>query len=219
MDNKLKIDRQKLFVDALEALEEDEQMLNHWLEYGADYIHLYISDLDADWDEVWGNKKSAKTELVNQLWVNTSQWLGGIFNDGWQSLESLLTENQLNFAPTLRSQQDILKSQEITASKVINIANYQIALVISCEEVEAEKLAVVIQLHSLTENSFLPANLELMLFDEDDNLVQESVISRQQDNIIQLRRFKVSEETKITIKIRLEDICAIENLILYQNIV
>ena len=75
-----------------------------------------------------------------------------------------------------------------------------------------QKLAVVIQLHSLTENSFFPTNLELMLFDEDGNLVQDSVISRYQDNIIQLKRFKVLRDTKIIIKIILNDMFIVENL-------
>jgi hypothetical protein len=185
-----------------QALLKARQMQDNWLQYGVNFVDLYIEDVESDWLETWGDDEE-ENETLSQIWINTSQWLGGIFNDGWQSLESLLQEKKLSFAPTLRSQQDIIKSKEIKACKVINIDNYSMALVISCEEVERGKLAVVIQLHSLTENSFLPTNLELILFDEDDNLVQELVISRQQDNIIQLKRFKVLEDTKIAIKIRL----------------
>ncbi|WP_017295841.1 DUF1822 family protein [Geminocystis herdmanii] len=196
-----------------QALLKARQMQDNWLQYGVNFVDLYIEDVESDWLETWGDDEE-ENETLSQIWINTSQWLGGIFNDGWQSLESLFQEKNLSFAPTLRSQQDMIKSKEIKACKIINIGNNQIALVISCEEVEEQKLAVVIQLHSLTENSFLPTNLELMLFDEDGNLVQESVISRQQDNIIQLKRFKVSGNTKISIEIRLEDSFIVENLMI-----
>jgi len=195
-----------------QALLKARQMQDNWLQYGVNFVDLYIEDVESDWLETWGDDEE-ENETLSQIWVNTSQWLGGIFNDGWQSLESLLTENQLSFAPTLRSQQDIIKSKEIKACKLINIGNNQIALVISCEEVEGEKLAVVIQLYSFID-SFLLANLELMFLDEDGNLVQESVISRQQDNIIQLKRFKVSGNTKVSIELRLEDIVIVENLMI-----
>jgi hypothetical protein len=197
-----------------QALLEARKMQDDWLKYGVNFVDLYVEDIDSDWLDTWGNDEEEENESFNQIWVNTSQWLRGIFSQGWQSLESLLTENQLNFAPSLRSQQEVLENNQVKATKLINIENYQVALVISYDVVEQGKIAVSIQLYSLKEDSFLPPNLELTLLDEEDNLVQEPVISREQDNIVQLKRFKVLKQTKVTIKLQLEQQIILENLII-----
>lgn len=195
-----------------QALLQARQMQDNWLQYGVNFVDLYVDDIEGDWLETWAEDEQEK-ETVSQIWVNTSQWLQGIFTEGWQSLESLLGENQLNFATSLRSQQEVLDNN-IKAIKLINISNYQIILFINCQVLEENKLGVVIQLHSVGDNSFLPANLELSLVDEDDNLVQESVMSREQDNIIQLKRFKAVQSTKFKVKINCKNTILIEQLTL-----
>jgi hypothetical protein len=46
-----------------EALAAAEQMQQDWLEYGSDFVHLYIEDTDGDWLEQWGeDEESAHNE-------------------------------------------------------------------------------------------------------------------------------------------------------------
>lgn len=46
-----------------EALAAAEQMQQDWLEYGSDFVHLYIEDADGDWLEQWGeDEESAHNE-------------------------------------------------------------------------------------------------------------------------------------------------------------
>ena len=48
---------------ALDALESDNQMMVDWLEHGKDFINLYITDIDTNWEQVWNDNKESN-ELV-----------------------------------------------------------------------------------------------------------------------------------------------------------
>ena len=49
-----------------EALAAAEQMQRDWLEYGSDFVHLYIEDADGDWLERWGEDEESSLNQPEQ---------------------------------------------------------------------------------------------------------------------------------------------------------
>ncbi|BAZ91551.1 hypothetical protein NIES932_30640 [Raphidiopsis curvata NIES-932] len=56
-------------VDELaEMLTAARRMQQEWLEYGVNYVHLYVEDVEGDWLEKWGeNEEVVENLLLDQL--------------------------------------------------------------------------------------------------------------------------------------------------------
>jgi hypothetical protein len=50
-----------------EALEAARQMQQNWLNYGLDFVHLYVEDVDGDWLETWGNDENIGYSLLDSI--------------------------------------------------------------------------------------------------------------------------------------------------------
>ncbi|TAF04722.1 MAG: hypothetical protein EAZ77_15205 [Nostocales cyanobacterium] len=50
-----------------EILAAARRMQQDWLEYGVNYVHLYVEDADGDWLETWGNDEILGNSLLNSL--------------------------------------------------------------------------------------------------------------------------------------------------------
>lgn len=48
-----------------EALATARKMQQDWLNYGLDFIHLYVEDVDGDWLETWGNEEILGDSLLD----------------------------------------------------------------------------------------------------------------------------------------------------------
>jgi hypothetical protein len=168
-----------------------------------------VEDVEGDWLENWGEEG----EYI-PFWTNTAQWLQEVFEQGWQSLESLLSENQLALAYTMRNRQQGVADSEAKAVKLVSLGetNLDFALLIARSLSEDGKIGVIVQLHPVGDARFLPEGLELSLLDEECNLIQEPVSSRMEDNFIQLKRFRGSEGDRFLIQIGFEGLTVTEYL-------
>ncbi|MCA1993699.1 MAG: DUF1822 family protein [Coleofasciculus sp. S288] len=138
--------------------------------------------------------------------VNLSQWLENCFEAGWQSLEALLGIDQQNLAFSFRHDAQLSKVG-VQGVKLIDfgvqLGNQSVALLIALtlakrDEVQPtegiapeteEKLGILVQVHPVGGETYLPPNLKLCLLSESGKTLQE-VQSRSHDNYIQLRRFR-----------------------------
>ncbi len=50
-----------------EALATARKMQQDWLNYGLNFIHLYVEDVDGDWLETWGNEEILNSQLLDSI--------------------------------------------------------------------------------------------------------------------------------------------------------
>lgn len=124
--------------------------------------------------------------------VNLSQWFENLFEAGWQSLETLLGTNQENLAFRLRSAFQ-LTAPFVKRAKLIDLGlqlgSQSVALLVAIAPEADRKVGILVQVHPVGGETYLPSNLRLILLSESGVTLQE-VQSRTQDNYIQLKRFR-----------------------------
>jgi hypothetical protein len=148
----------------------------------------------------WRQQLSQGRQSSSQLTpTNLSRWLQKRFEMGWQAIDQWLNSpttafllRQANAPVTVQRGKQLVLSPETTVS----------LLILLVAEADGRVAIQVGVLSAVT--ALLPANLHLSLLNETGERLQ-SVRSRQQDNFIQLRRFRCSAGTAFRIQIELED--------------
>lgn len=127
-----------------------------------------------------------------KMQVNLSQWFGNLFDAGWQSLETLLATEQENLALSLRSTSG-LSEASVKGAKLIDLGlqlgSKSVALLMAITPEAEQKVGILVQVHPVGGEAYLPSTLRLGLLSESGVALQE-VQSRSQDNYIQLKRFR-----------------------------
>ncbi|MGB3296559.1 MAG: DUF1822 family protein [Phormidesmis sp.] len=135
-----------------------------------------------------------------------SQWLQGTLTEGWQTLESLLNSDA-NLAWSTREVTDTGRA-EIRGGKLINLGvqldHHPIVLLVTVVPA-AEKVGINVQVLPTGEDRFLPAQLKMTLLSHTDKVLQE-VVSREQDNYIQLRPFRGRSGVRFRIELALNEV-------------
>jgi len=166
---------------------------------------LPISQLRSLEDLLEHLRQIQQTKQV-KMRVNLSQWFENLFEAGWQSIEALLGIDQENLAFSFRSASG-LSEHQVKRAKLINLGlqlgSQSVALLVALalakrDEVpptegiasEADrKVGILVQVHPVGGETYLPPNLRLALLSEAGDILQD-VQSRSQDNYIQLKRFR-----------------------------
>ncbi len=165
-----------------------------------------------------------KTESESQLIINLNQWLSGIFETEWLSLEDLFASNFSESIFALRETPE--ESQEeannesnlpiqIRRGKIIDLGvrlgGETVALVVNCTPTATSEIDILIQVYPSGKEIYLPANLELKVLDENKILIPElQVKARIHDNCIQLSFTGVLGE-KFSATLTLGEISITEN--------
>ena len=133
--------------------------------------------------------------------VNLRQWLEGIFKQDWQVPELLISHNLRGTAITdpltLES-----KSQSVSRAKVINVGK-QVVLMVQLTSNIVDVFDIRVRTYPGEDETHLPADLQLVILDEDHNPCME-VQSRNIDNWIQLE-FSCEHEEKFSVMLILGD--------------
>jgi hypothetical protein len=153
--------------------------------------------------------------------VNLSQWFENVFEAGWQSLEALLGTNQENLAFSFRSASG-LSERQVKRAKLINLGlqlgSQSVALLVALalakrDEVQPaegiapeadQKVSILVQIHPVGGETYLPPNLKLALLSEAGDILQD-VQSRSQDNYIQLKGFRGNPGESFNIQVAFGD--------------
>lgn len=155
--------------------------------------------------------ENATEDLLGYLNVNTTklrQWLQGFFDEGWQAIDSLI-DSKLNLALSMRNNQEFIKRGKIINLEM-QLGSQNVVLLVNIKAETEKKLGVLIQLHPTGEEKFLPPNLKLTLLSKGGEILCE-VISRGQDNYIQLHPFKGGHGKCFSVEVSLKDIRIREN--------
>ncbi|MEO0970546.1 MAG: DUF1822 family protein, partial [Cyanobacteria bacterium J06639_18] len=135
--------------------------------------------------------------------VNLRQWLEGIFKQDWQVPELLISHNLRGTAITdpltLESKS---QSQSVSRAKVVNIGK-QVVLMVQLTSNVGDVFDIRVRTYPGEDETYLPADLQLLILDEDHNPCME-VHSSNIDNWIQLE-FSCEHEKKFSVILMLGD--------------
>lgn len=148
-------------------------------------------------------------ENVRASTTKLSQWLQDVFDETWQTIDSLINP-EANLAYGLRNNAD----EELKRAKLIDLGmqlgEQNVALLVKIKEETNEKLAVSVQLHPTGGARSLPPNLKLILLSKAGKTLQE-VESRTRDNCILLRPFHGTKGKRFQIQVSLGSLSITEN--------
>lgn len=119
------------------------------------------------------------------------QWLGGIFAEGWQTVEALLGEAEPAFNFRRAESDDVvgLPAGQVQRAKLIDLSPAlpaPVVLVVDCQPSTPLRRLFCVQVHPLASGACLPEHLYLSIADEGSPTLL-SVQSRQADDYIQLQ--------------------------------
>lgn len=182
-----------------QALQAAQQLQNDRLCFGIDHVDIYVEGIDGNWLENWAEDKR----------VHLRQWLQNIFDAGWQSIESLLVGEEDNLALVFRTA-GIKRGKYIDLG--IRLDSRDVALIVTIKPEEAKTIGILLQVRSITNDTYLPDNLQLRLLDNDGEILYE-VTARSADNVIQIE-FEGELGEEFTVQIALGDLCVTEDFLI-----
>ncbi|MDR9405377.1 MAG: DUF1822 family protein [Halothece sp. Uz-M2-17] len=191
------------------GLEGARQIQQDWLEHGLDFVDLYIDDVEGDWLETWGEETTASESSQ----VNTRQWLEGVFEQGWRTLESLFNDYQLSAVPAMTRELET-EGEPVKAAKPLHFDATPIpkvfALLVVRLPLEDGRVRTEIKLHSMGKKGILPQGVELRALDENDELIQNPIIAGEQDSLIQLQGITAPIGTPFKVQVIFQEIVKTE---------
>ena len=148
--------------------------------------------------------------------IQLSQWFENIFEAGWQSIETILGTEEQKLAFSFRSNSN-LPNSTIKRAKLIDLGlqleNQSLALLVAITPEPEEKLSILVQVHPMEEETYLPPNLQLMMLSESGEILQK-VVSRSIDNYIQLKRFRGLSGEKFAIQLTFGEMSVTEDFVI-----
>ncbi|MBN3890615.1 MAG: DUF1822 family protein [Nostoc sp. JL31] len=167
-----------------------------------------LQPLEAFIDHIWELRQSP----VNSL-VNLSQWFAGIFETGWETIESLW--NVPEFRPTyaFRSietlELDALKQPESITKRAkvidlgIQIHNQPVMLIVEISPEKDQQTSIHLQLHATGNQIYLPPGVHLTVLDSSGAVFLDAQ-SRKSDNYIQLQ-FRGEPTEEFSVRVALDN--------------
>lgn len=129
--------------------------------------------------------------------VYLSQWFDNLFTRGWQTVEELLTPQQLRPAHFSESVQ---RAKRIDLQ--INLITHQVNLVVSVIREDVDNIIVNLKVFPTADSPHLPANLKLVLLVDEEILTE--ITSRSADQYMQQELAAQAGEA-FTVKLVLDD--------------
>lgn len=149
--------------------------------------------------------------------VSLSQWLQGVFEAGWQTVEALLAEPQLRLAPAFR------RGGSTERGKLMRLATPEgerAVILIVNHAIDAEsgslsgsqQVEIDLKVISADSQTFLPAGLQLTLLDESGTVFRETE-ARPEDDYLRLQVNGQSGE-RFSVRVALAGSSMTENFVI-----
>ncbi len=155
---------------------------------------------------------------LRQPTVNLGQWFAGMFDAGWQTLESFWNQPEFRPAYAFRSGETVEENpQQLTRrAKLINlgiqIANQAVILLVEISPQANEQTNIRLQVHSAGNEIYLPQGVQLTILDESGAVFLEAE-SRSADNYIQLQ-FRGELKERFSVKVALDEASVTQNFVI-----
>ncbi|BAZ09104.1 hypothetical protein NIES4071_09100 [Calothrix sp. NIES-4071] len=151
-----------------------------------------------------------KAKIITRI-TKLSQWLQGVIDEGWQTIDSF-TNPDFSLAFSTRN-----INQGTKRVKTIDLDSKKFALLVNISpdtstelSEDTQKMSVLAQLYPPDGEKFVPQNVKLILLSKAGKTLQE-VTGRVQDNYIQLKPFKGELGKKFSIQVSFGNANVIEN--------
>ncbi|MCC5603867.1 DUF1822 family protein [Nostoc favosum] len=145
--------------------------------------------------------------------VNLSQWFTGIFETGWQTVESLWNVPELRPTYAFRSidtvQLNALNQPESITKRAklidlgIQILNQPVMLIVEISPEKNQQTSIHLQLHATGNQIYLPPGVHLTVLDSSGTVFLNAQ-SRKLDNYIQLH-FRGEPREQFSVKVAIND--------------
>jgi hypothetical protein len=157
---------------------------------------------------------------VDRRRTDLSQWLVNIFETGWQTIESLLRPSDLELAYQFRGMPSAVLEPERAAvvrrakllQLVTPIDEHPVVLVVELTPGSEQKRDVLLQLHAMGTQVYLPPYLQLRVLDRSGSVFLEAQ-ARRADNYLQLR-FRGVPGEPFSIEVGLGDTRLVEDFVI-----
>lgn len=146
------------------------------------------------------NFLSYLNQLHAQKVVNFSNWFQGTFEEGWRTIGELLNLKQPELAVRFRNAVSIVRGQQIDLG--MELSDCKLALVITLPPEAKSEIDIIVQLHPMESQTYLPEEVKLIILDESGETVLEAK-SRKADNFIQLA-FSAETGESFSVQVALE---------------
>ncbi|MBD2183695.1 DUF1822 family protein [Planktothrix sp. FACHB-1355] len=147
---------------------------------------------------------------------NLGKWFQGIFEAGWQSLDTLINTESSNLAFGFRKRDRKREETKVSVEGIklidlgMQLGNQSVALLIGLTPESGEKVGIRVQLHPARGQIYLPPNIKLILLSQSGQVIHE-LQSRLQDNFIQLKRFTCPMGKGFKIQVAMEEMSITED--------
>ncbi|WP_159786238.1 DUF1822 family protein [Sodalinema gerasimenkoae] len=145
-----------------------------------------------------------------------TQWVRGLVNEGWESLENLVLGQNLTPGWAVRgpvSSMENDRSSAIRRGKLLHFEGMDeaIALLISLDSEISEEMDISVEIQSLDRRSELPFNLEISILDEEGHSVMQALAKSSEH--IKLN-FSGQPQEKFGVKVALGSVSFLENFVI-----
>ncbi|MCW5313200.1 DUF1822 family protein [Nostoc sp. KVJ3] len=150
---------------------------------------------------------------LRQSQVNLSQWFAGIFETGWQTIESLWSVPELRPAYAFRSPKtlelNVLDQPESITKRAklidlgIQILNQPVMLIVEISPEKDRQTSIHLQLHATGNQIYLPPGVHLTVLDSSGAVFLDAQ-SRKLDNYIQLQ-FRGEPTEQFSVRVAIND--------------
>ncbi|RAM51703.1 MAG: hypothetical protein C6Y22_10335 [Hapalosiphonaceae cyanobacterium JJU2] len=154
--------------------------------------------------------------------VNLSQWFTGIFEAGWQTIESLWNQPEMSPAFAFRSG-NLIEDQTndqpeavVRRGKLIDlgiqIGKQLVMLVVEISPQADQQTNVLVQLYPANNQKYLTPEVQLTVLDKSGSVFLEAQ-ARNADNYMQLK-FAGEPKEEFTVQVALHDACVKEHFVI-----
>ncbi|BAZ32390.1 hypothetical protein NIES4074_48950 [Cylindrospermum sp. NIES-4074] len=155
--------------------------------------------------------------------ANLSQWFAGIFEAGWQTIDSLWNDSELRPAYAFRNRSaDTIErnasqqSAPTTMAKVIrlgmNFPSQPLLLIVEITPEVNQQAGIVLRLVPTGEQKYIPQGVQFAVLDGSGALFLESQ-ARKSDDYMQLD-FRGESKEQFSVKVALNDVSILEHFII-----
>ncbi|HAX79743.1 MAG TPA: hypothetical protein DCY88_28885 [Cyanobacteria bacterium UBA11372] len=150
-----------------------------------------------------------KTTADTEIRANLSQWFENIFEAGWQAVETILRQPQTELAFRFRNPEASVRRCKLIE---LGMTDQSVGLIVALTPESEQEMDIMVEVHPLKNQTYLPANLELMLLDEVGEMVMD-VQARSENKHIQLQ-FSGEIGDCFSVKLAVGDVSIMEEFII-----
>ena len=190
---------------ALQSLRAAQKLQKDRLNFGIDHVNLYVEDVEGDWLERWGEDENTP----DQTPINLGQWLQQVFEDAWLAVEEALGIEEASLAVGFRT--DGVKRAKLI-DLGMQLGSHAVALILTIRPEADRSINILVQVHPIDDETYLPQHLKLVLFSTDGEILYK-VSPRSTDNVIQIE-FRGQPGEQFQIEVALGDVSVTENFVI-----